>query len=166
MGRVESKPDSVYASNPGFLAEGVLQAYATGSIGQGELCVLHESGAIRRADPSLPWSILNCDGLVPVVIQSLTTIIDVPFASTCTTAFSCGPPVRLQCGFFVVPVHPRGSIGVGFCIRAASGAELGGVVSVSSDTCTTFPECVPLPGGNFHLIWHTSATLKCQLFNQ
>ncbi len=100
------------------------------------------------------------------MLEVIAPITDLVFASTCTTAFSCGHPVRLPCGYFITPIHCRGSIGVGFRIHAANGSELCPPFSIATDTCTTFPEVLPLIGGNFSLIWHTSATMKCATFTQ
>ena len=152
--------------NPGFLAEGVLPAYATGKIGANELCVLHESGNILRADPSLPWNILNNDGSVPVTITETVVVEDVVFNAACTTAFSCGHPHRLPCGYFVIPCHPRGSKGVGFRIDSANGAELVSYINVANDTSGAWPEVCPMGGGHFYMIWHVSATIKCALFDK
>jgi hypothetical protein len=157
MSRYKGIPDSVYGGNPGFLANGTLNAFITGNVNQGELCTLFESACIKRTDPSLSWSAINKDDPTAVVILIPTLITN--FTLTSQTVFKgCGHPERHPQGFYVVPVQTTG--GVGFIVRSAAGLQISNFFLVSTDVTTTVPHVEVLANGNFVIIWNASSVLK------
>jgi hypothetical protein len=162
MSRFQSTPDSVYASNPGFIDAGVLQATISGNVNAGELVTLHESGIIRRTDPHMTFDFHNNDDPQPVFLNQIGPLLSIPFDSTCTLAFALGWPIMMLSGQIIVPCHPRGTYGHGVACFSSSGV-FQNYMKLGTDTCTHPPIGVPLKNGNYIHVWATSATLKFQV---
>lgn len=157
MSRYIGRPDSVFGGNPGFLAEGILNAFITGNVNANELCTIFESACIRRTDPSLPWSVINSDDPDPVLVFDPALIINLSL--TGKTVFNCcGTPFRLSNLWYIIPVQSPS--GIGFIVRSSVAQEVCNFILVSTDTCTVPPQCVPLANGSFAIIWVTSSTIK------
>ena len=162
MSRYLGLPDSVYASQNAFLSAGIMNGYATGAIGAGELCMLHESGAIMRVDPNLPWSAINQSNPYPNQILSTTKWVNVPFTGG-TVVKTIGPHVRLLNRNYVVPC--QSSSGVGFMLRTSAGLEMSNYINVAADVSTCVPYCHPFDNGNHAIIWHVGASLKMAIYD-
>jgi hypothetical protein len=157
MSRYIGVPDSVYGGNPGFLANGILNAFITGNVAAGELCTLFESACIRRTDPTLSWAAINKDDPTAIVILQPTLLINLTLTSQ-TVIKACGTPRRHPSLYYIVPVQT--TAGVGFIVRSSAGLQISNFFLVSADVSITIPHAECLPNGNFSIIWAVSSTLK------
>ena len=134
MTRFIGRPDSVFGGNPGFLQDGILNGFITGSVNAGELCTIFESGCIRRTDPTLPWAAaINCDGSVsvaPTTTTTTTTIICPP--APCTVPVV--PPVNTRVEDLSNYQGPDLTPPQRYVLQSAS-------VNVNKDTLTFSPIC-------------------------
>jgi hypothetical protein len=162
MSRYIGLPDSVYQSQNAFLSAGTLTGIAYGAINAGELCMLHESGALMRVDPNLPWSAINQSTQAPYQLYVPTKWVNVPFTGG-TILKTLGIPARLVNRNYAVPCQT--SAGIGFIMRTSAGLEMSNYVNVSSDTSTTIPHSLALSNGNHVIIWHVSANLKFAVYD-
>ena len=162
MTRIRSAPDQNL--NAGFLAEGVLNAHASGSIAAGELCAMHEGGFITRVDPRFPWAAINQNDPTPITIYDITAVANISLTGM-TIANAVGHPKHLPGGAFIIPM--QNSTGVGFHIRGPHGLQISDLIIASSDTSSVPPLVVVLPGGgNSHVVvWASGANLRARVYD-
>jgi len=159
MSRIRSAPDQNL--NAGFLAEGVLNGYATGNIAAGELCQIHEGAYITRVDPRFPWEAINQNDPTPITIFDVTAIANITLTGM-TIANAVGHPKLHISGSFIIPM--QNSLGVGFHVRGPHGLQITDLINVSSDTSANPPLSVPLPSGDHVLIWSSGANLRARVY--
>lgn len=163
MGRQQWIPDSARSGNPAtFPSNNILPAFIDGTVAAGELCAIHESGLIRRVDPTLPWSAINQNSETALTIVEDLSIENLVISGGTTTK-TCGYPVRLINKTTIIPVQ-TGS-GIGFIIRTSSGLEVANFILASADNSVVVPYAIELANGNFALLWHTGANFKHMVFS-